>query len=188
MARPLDKKKRDAILLATSQLIADQGLGASTAQVAKVAGVPHGSVFTYFDSKAELLNEVYLTLKIELSGTVTGSVDPRQDVRTQLRHVWENWVEWGVANPTKRRALAQLGVSDQVSALSRKIAYEAADPVLHIIWCASAKGSLKRTPKPYVAALVEALATTTMDAMSNDPEQAATICSDGFEAMWRLLN
>ncbi|GEO87427.1 MULTISPECIES: TetR/AcrR family transcriptional regulator [Alphaproteobacteria] len=188
MARPLDEDKRAAILAVAAQLVAEQGLGAATAQIAKAAGVPHGSVFTYFGTKAELLNALYLELKTELTGIVLESRQSGSDLRAQLRHIWENWTHWGVANPSKRRALAQLGVSDQVSALTRKAGYEAAQPVLDIIWRISADGSLKDAPRSYVAALVEAMATTTMDAMSDDPDHAATICADGFEALWRLLN
>ncbi|TCT07847.1 TetR/AcrR family transcriptional regulator [Aquabacter spiritensis] len=188
MARPLNEDKRAAILSATTQLVADHGLGAATAQIAKAAGVPHGSVFTYFGTKAELLNALYLELKTELTSTVLERMRSEGDVRERLRDVWESWTHWGVATPSKRRALAQLGVSDQVSALTRKAGYEAAQPVLDIIWRISAEGSLKNAPRPYVAALVEAVATTTMDAMSDHPDHAATICADGFEALWRLLN
>lgn len=188
MARPLDGDKRAAILSATTRLVADHGLGAATAQIAKTAGVPHGSVFTYFGTKAELLNALYLELKRELTHAVLEHPWPEGDVREQLRGVWTSWTHWGVANPSKRRALAQLGVSDQVSALTRTAGYEAAQPVLDIIWRISAQGSLKDAPRSYVAALVEALAATTMDAMSDDPDHAATICADGFEALWRVLN
>jgi len=188
MARPLNEHKRAAILAAATQLVAEQGLGAATAQIAKAAGVPHGSVFTYFGTKAELLNALYLELKTELTGIVLEALPSGGDLRAQLRHIWESWTHWGVATPSKRRALAQLGVSDQVGALTRKAGYEAAQPALDIIWRISAEGSLRNAPRPYVAALVEAMATTTMDAMSDDPEHAASICADGFEALWRLLN
>jgi AcrR family transcriptional regulator len=188
VARPLSEDKRTAILGAATRLVADQGLGAATAQIAKAAGVPHGSVFTYFGTKTELLNALYLELKTELTGTVLGRLRSDGDMREQLRDMWESWTHWGVANPAKRRALAQLGVSDQVSSLTRKAGYKAAQPVLELIWRVSAEGGLKSAPKPYVAALVEALATTTMDAMGDDPAHADAICADGFEALWRVLN
>ena len=54
MARPLDENKRNAILAATTALIAERGLGASTAEIAKLAQIPHGSVFTYFGTKVEV--------------------------------------------------------------------------------------------------------------------------------------
>ena len=46
MARPLSEAKRDAILAAAAQLVAAQGVGASTAQIAKAAKVAEGTVFT----------------------------------------------------------------------------------------------------------------------------------------------
>ena len=63
MARPKSEDKRNAILAAATQVIAEQGLGAPTARIAKVAGVAEGTLFTYFESKDVLLNELYLDIK-----------------------------------------------------------------------------------------------------------------------------
>jgi hypothetical protein len=35
----------------------------------------------------------------------------KKSVRTRLRHVWDGYVNWGVANPEQRKVLAQLQVS-----------------------------------------------------------------------------
>lgn len=74
--------------------------------------MPHGSVFTYFSTKEELFNTLYLALKNELTDAVLAEMPAVDDVRVRLRHLWTMWTRWGVANPAKRRALAQFGVSD----------------------------------------------------------------------------
>ena len=51
---------------AAARVIAVQGLGAATATIAREAGVSNGSLFTYFDTKADLLNQLYLELKTEM--------------------------------------------------------------------------------------------------------------------------
>ena len=56
MARPKSDDKRDAILAAATRVIAAQGLSAPTAAIAKEAGVSNGSLFTYFETKADLLS------------------------------------------------------------------------------------------------------------------------------------
>jgi AcrR family transcriptional regulator len=66
MSRPKISDKRIAILNAATRTIFVRGLGASTAGIAKEAGVATGSLFNYFDTKTDLLNELYLELKREI--------------------------------------------------------------------------------------------------------------------------
>ncbi|HYS81455.1 MAG TPA: helix-turn-helix domain-containing protein, partial [Anaeromyxobacteraceae bacterium] len=63
MARPKSEDKRNALLAAATQVIAELGVSAPTARIAQVAGVAEGTLFTYFRTKDELLNELYLALK-----------------------------------------------------------------------------------------------------------------------------
>ena len=58
MARPLSEEKRQTLIQTTIDLIAEQGLSVSTANIAKQAGVASGTLFTYFDSKEALFNQV----------------------------------------------------------------------------------------------------------------------------------
>lgn len=187
MARPRSEAKYNAILDAAAQLIAESGLGAATAQIAQRAGVPHGSVFTYFSTKGELFNTLYLALKNELTKTVLAEMPTGGDTRAQMQHLWVVWTGWGVANPAKRRALAQLGVSEVVSDRSRKAAYEEAEAILALVHRASVGGVLAQTPD-YAAALIEAMASTTMDFMARSTVSADAICDAGFEALWQTLS
>jgi AcrR family transcriptional regulator len=158
-----------------------------TAEIAERAGVLDGSVFTYFDTKRDLLNALYCDLKAELTATVMASMPIRDKVQVQLYHLWVTWTHWGVSNPAKRHALEQLSVSDRITEASRKAAYEAAEFPLKLIQQASRKGALRDAPLQYIGALVEVAVTTTMDFMVRDPARADGLCKSGFEAMWRAL-
>jgi AcrR family transcriptional regulator len=48
MPRPKTGDKRAAILRAATKTIAEDGIGASTANIAKAAAVAEGSLFRYF--------------------------------------------------------------------------------------------------------------------------------------------
>ncbi len=187
MARPRSEDREHRILAAAAILVAQHGVGAATAQIAKQAGVPHGSIFTYFETKAELLNRTYLALKAELTDAVIEAVATEQVQQAQLRRLWESWISWGVHYPVKRRALGQLSVSDQITPETRAISYAAAKPLVDLIHQVSAGGSLRDLPKPYVASLVETMVTITIEHMSDNPVQAAAISASGFEAMWKAL-
>ncbi|MCM2292593.1 TetR/AcrR family transcriptional regulator [Allorhizobium sp. BGMRC 0089] len=188
MARPRSEEKRDAILTAAMELIAEHGLGAATAEIAKVAQVPHGSVFTYFGTKSALLNELYVELKTELSESILEAMPGDGDVREQLHHLWGRWTDWGVSNPPKRRALAQLGVSDQITETSRKAAAVVAGPAVEIVDRARSSGALRDAPLAYVGALVEAMAGTTIDFIIQDPGNAERVRDAGFEALWQAIS
>lgn len=187
MARPRSEEKHDAILMAAVELIAEKGLGAPTAEIAKLAKVPHGSIFTYFGTKSTLLNDLYVELKAELSHTILETMPSDGDVRAQLHGLWTGWTEWGVSNPSKRRVLAQLGVSDQITEASRKTAGIVAGPAVEVVLRARSGGALRNAPIAYVGALVETMAGTTIDFMIRDRDAAAAIREAGFEALWQAL-
>jgi AcrR family transcriptional regulator len=187
MARPRSEEKREAILAATTELVAQHGLGAATAEIAKLAGVPHGSVFTYFGTKADLLNELYVALKTDLSEAILTTMPNDATVRGQLQHMWTSWTDWGVANPAKRRALAQLGVSDQITEASRRASALVAGPAVDVVRRAQSGGALRDAPPAYVGALVETMAGTTIDFMIEQPIAARAARDAGFEGLWRMF-
>ena len=122
MARPRSDDKRAAIMSAATRVIAAQGLGAPTAAIAREAGVSNGSLFTYFDTKADLLNQLYLELKAEMGAAALGGLPAGGDVREQMLHMWSRWLRWATAYPEKRRALAQLEVSDEITSPTHQAA------------------------------------------------------------------
>jgi AcrR family transcriptional regulator len=188
VARPLSEDRRNAILEAAMALIAEEGLGASTADIARKAGVPNGSVFTYFETKAELLNALYVGIKKDLIELVHAGMPGPRDPKAQLRHLWNVWIRWGLDHPDQRRALAQLSVSDQITGASVQATIKLAAPTLEVIEQVTAEGALRDAPPRYVQALVEATVNTTMDFISSHPKDSKKLSQAGFEALWKMLN
>jgi AcrR family transcriptional regulator len=83
MARIKSPEKRNAILQAAVREIAEAGLGAPTAKIARRAGLAAGTLFTYFANKEKLLNELYLELKIErgMIEVTLGELESRSALR-----------------------------------------------------------------------------------------------------------
>ena len=136
-------------------------------------------VYCHVDSKAK---------PKELTDAVVAAIPPGDDTRSQFRHLWLSWTQWGVSNPSKRRVQAQLNVSDQVTELNRTAAYDYAKTVFDLIQQAAASGVLRDAPVQYVGELVSAWAATTMDFMIGNPAKADAFCTFGFEAAWRALS
>ncbi len=120
MARPRSEDKRNAILDAATRLFAERGLTAApTSEISKLAGVAEGTLFTYFKTKDDLINALYREIKLELADAMMSDFPRKKNIRTKLRHVWDRYVNWGIANPRQRKVLAQLTVSEALTKESR---------------------------------------------------------------------
>ena len=115
MPRPRSDDKRNRILDAATRVIATQGLSAPTMGIAKEAGIANGSLFTYFETKSELFNQLYLELKQEMASVAMKDFPVEAELREQFFHIWRNWGNWAVRFPEKRKALAQLAVSGEIT-------------------------------------------------------------------------
>ena len=187
MARPKSDDKRNAILAAATQVVAEHGLGAPTATIAKMAGVAEGTLFTYFATKDELLNRLYLELKLELSEAMLPPASRGSDARTRLQLGWQQYVRWGVSFPQKRRVLAQLGVSDRITEQTKAAGMRAFTEINEMLHKSTSSGTLRDRPSAYVGAIMGSLAETTMDFMTRDPAHADDYATSGFEALWNAI-
>lgn len=188
MARQRSEDRRQAIIDAAIALIAREGLGAATAAIAKEAGVANGSLFTYFPTKNDLLNQLYLEIKSELIATVDEGFADAGDERAQMLHMWTRWTGWGARNPQKRRVLAQLSASDLVPEEAKVAGYTAASRSVNLVQQVARQGALKHQAPAFAGAIVESLAATTMDFMIRDPAHADQISLSAFEALWKALS
>ena len=172
---------------AATRVIVKQGLSAPTATIAQEAGVSNGSLFTYFETKADLFNQLYLELKAGLAAAALEGFPAGGDLRKQVFHVWSNWVDWATSNPDKRRALAQLGVSDEITPASRAVAHKTMAGIAELLERSRAKGPMRDAPMGFVLALMNSVAEATMDFMVQDPIHADKHCKLGFDALWRIV-
>ncbi|MHC5542412.1 TetR/AcrR family transcriptional regulator [Singulisphaera rosea] len=187
MARPRDEDKRNAIMAAATRVIVTRGLSAPTAVIAQEAGVANGSLFTYFETKADLFNQLYLELKAGMASAALEGLPAKAGLREQLFHIWSNWMRWATAHPEKRRALAQLAVSDEISPESRAEGHQSMAAIGALLERIRAKGSMQNTPMAFVVAIMNSVADATMDFMIQDPAHADEHTKVGFDALWRML-
>ncbi|MDR3638530.1 MAG: TetR/AcrR family transcriptional regulator [Isosphaeraceae bacterium] len=175
-------------MAAATRVIVTRGLSAPTAMIAQEAGVANGSLFTYFETKADLFNQLYLELKAGMASAALEGLPARAELREQLSHVWSKWMVWAVSHPEKRRALAQLAVSDEITPVSRAAAHKTMAGIGELLERIRANGPLRNAPMGFVVAIMNALADATMDFMVQDPTNADRHCRVGFDALWRVLS
>jgi AcrR family transcriptional regulator len=187
MARPLSDEKRSALMKAATRVIVTQGLSAPTAVIAREAGVANGSLFTYFETKQILLNELYLELKTEMASAALQKLPRKGSLRGQLFSVWSNWMHWVISDPAKRRALAHLSVSEEITSETRAEGHKRMARIAELLERCKAAGPMRAASMGFLMSMMNSLAETTMDFMIQDPRHAETHCQVGFEALWRIL-
>lgn len=103
MARPKSEDKKQALLEAATAAFAQSGIAASTSAIARSAGVAEGTLFRYFATKDELLNELYLAIKLRLVRTMIAGLDPDEKrPKENARNIWNSYIDWGVRNPMEQ--------------------------------------------------------------------------------------
>jgi AcrR family transcriptional regulator len=174
-------------MAAAIRVIASEGLGAATAAIAKEAGVSNGSLFTYFETKAELMNQLFVELKTEMAAVALDGLPIKSDIRKQVLHMWANWMRWAASSPDRRRTLAQLSVSDEITPESRQIGHKTMAGIAKLLERSRENGPMRDAPLGLVVTLMSALADATIDYMIRDPANADKHSLAAFDAMWRMI-
>jgi AcrR family transcriptional regulator len=114
VSRPKSDDKRIAILDAALRVFAERGnLSAPTSAISEAAGVAEGTLFTYFKSKDDLVNQLYLHLRAGFDRVLI-DYPYQADAQTRLRHVWDRLIDRHLARPELLTLLVQLRSSGRL--------------------------------------------------------------------------
>ncbi|RQU13639.1 TetR/AcrR family transcriptional regulator [Burkholderia cenocepacia] len=190
MARPRSPDKHEAILAAAARALAEDGATATTARIARLAGVAEGTVFTYFETKDALLNALYVSLKADMREAMMTGFPEHAPAEQAVRHAWNGYVSWGVANPDGRRALQQLGVSGRIDDANRAAGAEGFGAIRALLReQVAASGALNRDEAhAFCSAVFTSIADVAMESIARDPARADAYREAGFRALWAVLH
>ena len=186
MARPKSEEKRNAILEAATRLFAERGLAAApTSEVSNWAGVAEGTLFTYFRTKDDLINSLYREIKLELADAMMSDFPRKKNVGIRLRHVWDRYVNWGIANPKQRKVLAQLTVSEVLTKESRDAGSAPFVEFQTMIRDAIEQRVFRNdVPVELISKSLAALVEATIDLTVSNPSKAKQYRDSGFQMFW----
>lgn len=93
-------EKKKAIFESTLELIQEHGFhGAPMSQVAKNAGVAAGTIYHYFESKDELIRELYVYNKSRVVDIVAQAIEGNATYKEKFYKIWQNLYEFYIQNP-----------------------------------------------------------------------------------------
>ena len=93
--------KRDAILTAALKVFAERGLnGVAVPEIAELANVGTGTIYRYFDSKSDLVNELFMNEKHRLHAFLKeGVIDINQPPKDIFAAYWRRMISFGRTYP-----------------------------------------------------------------------------------------
>lgn len=185
MVRPKLGDKRTAILEKAATLFGERGLVSTpTSAISNAAGIAEGTLFTYFKTKDELINELYLYLKGELAQAMLSGFPAKGSVKLRLRYAWDHYVGWGAANPLRSKAIAQLLSSGKLTPQSRRLGLAPFAVIYKALETGIKQGELSPYPLDFIAAMFGAQAEATMAFMPRGKKAGHDYCASGFEMFW----
>lgn len=106
------KDKRTAILEATLRLISKNGFhGTAMSQVVKESGVSAGTIYHYFVSKDELIDELYKTIKRDFSEAILKDFNHNLPLRAQVKQLFESTFRYYIQRPQESAFVEQYSKS-----------------------------------------------------------------------------
>jgi AcrR family transcriptional regulator len=156
----MDANKRDAILDATLRLVSANGFhGTAMSRVAQEAGVSTGIIYHYFDSKGDLIDELYKEIKRKFGLMIYESFDRTQPLKVQIRQILGLMIRYYIHRPLESAFLEQYTRSPYFGPEIEMEASQYYKPLPECFQRAQQEMIIKNFPEPVVATLTLDIAT-----------------------------
>jgi len=187
MVRKPDPQKRDLFLQAALKLFAANGVqNTATAAIAREAGTAAGTLFLYFPTKQDLINQLVLDIGKAQSEAVKSAITPELTARETFATIWQETVHWFLENMQAYRYIQQVRDS---TLIPEEIAQESGK-YLDYYFTAIQKGLAEPAIKPYPLELIGEMLygaiVAVMNLIKSQPDSAyhEAYIRSGFEIFW----
>lgn len=116
MPKVKDQNKVNAIHKATIELVTKTGFsGLKMAEVAKKSGVATGTLYVYYISKEQLINDVFVVTKKEVAGAIINSKYVKGSFNKTFKAMWYGYFKYCLLNPEKMLFVEQFIYSGYIT-------------------------------------------------------------------------
>ncbi len=187
MVRELSQAKRDLFLKIALKLFAENGIrNTTTADITREAGTAAGTLFLYFPTKQDLINELAIQISREEAGQVSRRLDPAMPAREMLEVIWSESIHWLLANP---HAFAFSRHTREPGIIPEKVILETGkffSFYYEAIRKGLSEGNIKNLPVDLIGSFLYQQIVALMNYIQrmDDPFQQDTVIRQGFNIFW----
>lgn len=96
----MDQEKRQRIINTAMHMFNENGFhNTPTSKIAKQAGVSVGTLFNYFPTKEDLIESIYVSVKIHSKEYFLSNLDESKSDYELIKEMWRSVIKWGMDNP-----------------------------------------------------------------------------------------
>lgn len=187
MIRKLDIDKRENFLNAALRLFVANGVqNTSTAAIAKEAGTASGTLFLYFATKQDLINELVLRIGQEQSNYIKTLLDSSLAARDTFFTIWNGSIRWFLENSESYEYIQQV----RDTGLVEDAIVQETNKFFDYYYEAIQKGHREAAIKPYPLEVIggflyqDIVATMNIIRSQSDPAKQEEIIQAGFDIFW----
>lgn len=181
--------KRTAVLKAALELISEQGFhGAPMSQIAKKANVSIGTIYHYFTGKDELINALYIDIKIRLAEYAFRNYSADIPVRIAFKQLFSGVIHYVVGHPSELSFAEQYENSPLITDSTREMIKQIGRPMAELYKRAMAEDLLKELPLEMLSTLIGSAVTGLAKLyISSAVKLKEESLEAGLDAIWDMI-
>ena len=143
-------EKRTALLKATLSLVNNGGIqSASMAKVAKIANVSPATIYLFFESKQELVNQLYLDVKGSFAEAAFREQKSVDEVKKSFEKIWIAMAAFKLEHKEEASFLSQCDNTPMIDEETRQEGLKYLSPLFEL-WSKGIKEGIIKDISPYL--------------------------------------
>ncbi|WP_188051494.1 TetR/AcrR family transcriptional regulator [Flavobacterium sp. GP15] len=179
-------EKRTALLKATLNLVNNGGIqGASMSKVAKLANVSPATIYLYFESKQDMVNQLYLDVKASFAEAAFKEYDPEKSVKERFEKIWFNMADFKLNHKEEASFLSQCDNTPMIDEETRQEGLKFITPLFDL-WTKAKEDRIIKDSSPYLLYAFTIYPLAFLMNMENRKlcQLGDTVLKDAFQAAW----
>lgn len=181
--------KRNALVKATIELVNNSGFhDTPMSKIAKLANVSPATIYLYFESKQDLVNQTYIEVKAEYTKYAFATYNENMSVEKGFKIIWKRIAEFKLNECKNAMFLAQCDNSPMIDELSRQEGIKHLQPLLDL-WT---RGKKEKSIKPISDYLLYAYAINPLSFLMMAQQRGAFMLDEShleeaYQAAWNSI-
>lgn len=186
--RHRDDAKEEAIVEAAIRLINKNGFAStSISKIAKEAGVSPATIYVYFESKEDLLNNLYLMTKESMIESIGFHYDQTAGWEVNFKHFFDSTCRFMMNNRDSLAFLEQCWSNPMISAATLEQGAKMFTPVFELFQKGVAAGAFKPLDTQVTMALVFLPMMNYIRGMQNESAECLTGLEQLRDCTWDAI-